>query len=274
MLDKQLSDFLLLYGCKAALKAAEEIMKIYSQENINVTLKSDSSLITEADTLSHNTIKEILSTTRTPLLSEEGRNMLFEERCGWELYWLVDPLDGTHEFVQKNDEFIVSIALMHNNTPVIGLIAVPATGKLYFSSANRGAYKLDKQPEGYMDFEDIGQFIALATKIEHVKRDSKKVKIAITRSHVNDETLSKIEECKSRYEQVDVISCGSGLKFCLLIDGDADIYMRTTPLFDWDIAAGQAIIKELGYKMCHLDGQEIQYNKNELVIEPFYVTTL
>lgn len=274
MLDKQLSDFLLLYGCKAALKAAEEIMKIYSQENINVTLKSDSSLITEADTSSHNTIKEILTTTRTPLLSEEGRNMLFEERCGWELYWLVDPLDGTHEFVQKNDEFIVSIALMHNNTPVIGLIAVPATGKLYFSSENRGAYRLDKHPEGYMDFENVEQFILLATKTEPIKRDPKNVKIVITRSHVNDETLSRIEEYKRLFDNVDTVSCGSGLKFCLLIDGDADIYMRTTPLFDWDIAAGQAIMKELGYKMCHLDGQEIQYNKNELVIEPFYITTL
>lgn len=274
MLDKQLSDFFLLYGCKAALKAAEEIMKIYSQENINVTLKSDSSLITEADTLSHNTIKEILSATRTPLLSEEGRNMLFEERCGWELYWLVDPLDGTHEFVQKNDEFIVSIALMRNNIPVIGVIAVPATGKLYFSSENRGTYRLDKQPDGYMDFENIEQFISLATKIKHAERDPKNVNVVITRSHVNDETLSKIEEYKSLYEQVNIISCGSGLKFCLLVDGDADIYMRTTPLYDWDIAAGQAIMKELGYKMCHLDGQEIQYNKNELVIEPFYVTAL
>lgn len=249
-------------------------MKVYSQENINVTLKSDSSLITEADTLSHNTIKEILSSTRTPLLSEEGRNMLFEERCGWEMYWLVDPLDGTHEFVQKNDEFIVSIALMHNNTPVIGVIAVPATGKVYFSSENRGAHRLDKHPENYMEFESIEQFMSAATKLEHIKRDPKKVKVTITRSHLNDETIAKLEEYKSQYEKVDIVSCGSGLKFCLLIDGKADIYMRTTPLLDWDIAAGQAIIKELGYKMCHLDGQDILYNKNELVILPFYVSTL
>ncbi|MEG1936974.1 MAG: 3'(2'),5'-bisphosphate nucleotidase CysQ [Rikenellaceae bacterium] len=274
MLEKELSDFLLLYGCKAALRASEEIMKIYSQENINVTLKSDSSLITEADTLSHNIIKEVLSTTRTPLLSEEGRNMLYEERCSWELYWLVDPLDGTHEFVQKNDEFIVSIALMHNNIPVIGVIAVPATGKLYFSLQNRGAYKLEATPKGYLDFENIDDFIAVSTQMKHIERDNKNIKLVITRSHINDEILFKVEDYKKEYESVKLITCGSGLKFCLLADGDADVYIRTTPLFDWDIAAGQAIMKELGYKMRHTNGEEIQYNKNELVIEPFMVTTL
>lgn len=274
MLEKQLSDFLLIYGCKAALRASENIMKIYSQDNINVTIKSDSSLITEADTLSHNTIKEILTETRTPLLSEEGRNMLFEERCGWEMYWLVDPLDGTHEFVQKNNEFIVSIALMKNNEPVIGIIAVPATGKLYFSSCNRGAYRLDKIPEGYMDFKDIDQLIALSTKLEHKEKVEGGIRLAITRSHINDDTLRKIEEYKEKYGSVEVLSCGSGLKFCLLADGEADIYMRTSPLFDWDIAAGQAIMKELGYDMRHLNGEEIKYNKMELIIDPFHVTTL
>lgn len=274
MIDIQLSDFLLLHGCKAALSAGDKIMEIYSKDNFNVTLKSDSSPITEADTLSHNCIKDILTATRIPLLSEEGRNMLFEERYNWDYYWLVDPLDGTHEFVQKNGEFIVSIALMHDNKPELGIIYVPASGKLYFSSDSHGAFRMENCPENFMEAEDVQDFIAVSEKIEPIKRDTSHVRLVITRSHMTPETTVKVEQIKKQLGDIEVINRGSGLKFCMLADGDADLYLRTTDLSDWDIAAGHAIMNSLGYEMKHLDGEEIKYNKNELRIAPFYVNTL
>ena len=274
MLDKELSDFLLLHGCKAAIRAGKEIMKHYSREDMNIMLKSDSSVITEADTYSHNTIKDILTATRIPLLSEEGRSMLYEERYNWDLYWLVDPLDGTHEFIQHNGEFIVSIALMSENVPTLGIIYVPASDKLYFSSDYRGVFKMDKPLEGYMDADNVDIFISNSKKITSERNSNDKVKVIVTRSHYTDETESKLNEIRKTYGDIEVIKCGSGLKFCMLADGDADIYIRTTDLFDWDIAAGDAIMRGLGYTMLHNNGKQIKYNKSELKITPFYVSCI
>lgn len=276
MLNKELSDFLLLNGCKAAIRAGKEIMKHYSKEDMNIMLKSDSSVITDADTYSHNTIKEILTTTRIPLLSEEGRNMLFEERYNWDLYWLVDPLDGTHEFIQHNGEFIVSIALMSENVPTLGIIYVPASDKLYFSSDYRGVYRMDDALEGYMDIDSIDAFTSNSVKLIGGKRtqNNDKVKVIVTRSHYTDETTSKLNEIRKVYGDIEVIKCGSGLKFCMLADGNADIYIRTTELSDWDIAAGDAIMRGLGYTMLHNNGKNIKYNKPELKITPFYVSCI
>lgn len=273
MLQQELIDYLLINACNAAILGAKEIMKIYNgDKEIDVNYKSDTTIITEADKVSHLTIKRHLSQTRIPLLSEEGRNMLYEERYSWDLYWLVDPLDGTREFVKHNGEFVVSIAFMSGAKPLFGVVLQPATGKLYFSDPSRGAFLI----ENSLSFNEelkINDLFALAKKLKRKPwQKGDKIRVAITRSHLNEETNEFIEQLEQKYSDVEFITCGSSLKFCYIAEDKADMYVRFTKLYDWDLAAGVAIAECVGVKTYHLNKDQITFNKQFLEIDGFVST--
>lgn len=278
MIERELVDFLLVSGCRAAINAGKEILEIYNaSDSFNVSVNADSSVVIEADRVAHETIKETLHPTRIPIMSEEGRNMIFEERYSWDLYWLVDPLDGTIEFIQKNDEFVISIALMLDKKPIIGLIYAPTEDRLYFSDPDRGAFVIEDATRIYETISTATLFSAAnPLKLTSTTKDELKssIKVVVTRSHMDEMTNNIIEQLKDQFEEVEVINCGAAKKFLLIADGKADLYFRTTSLNDWDIAAGESIVKSLGAKMKSLTKDDITYNKKELVIQPFYVTSL
>lgn len=274
MIEKEYRKFMFDTALKAALEAGRNIMEIYNtQEKYNVNLKSDNTLIIEADRVSHETIRRGLSKTRIPLMSEEGRDILFEERYGWDLYWLIDPIDGTLEFVNKNNEFSICIALMDENKPVFGIIVAPAFKQLYFAMGGVGAYRLSNIDFSSEAQYNIDELLPQSTKIECCKEFPKEeLKVLTTLSNPNFETEEVVENLKKRFPKVDRRRYGSALKFCRMAEGAAHLYFRTTPLKDWDTAAGEVIARESGLKVTAFGGSELQYNKSELVIEPFMVS--
>lgn len=271
MINRELIDYLIINACNAAVVSGEDIMKIYNTHNeFDVNLKSDNTLVTEADKVSHEKIKKMLSQTRVPMLSEEGRNMLFEERYRWDLYWLVDPIDGTREFIKKNDEFVVCIALMSDNKPLFGVIYVPAEDRLYFSDPDRGAFVIDNAIDKRGDTFKINTIYSLSRKLAPRFWDgSHPLRVAITRSHLTQQTEDFISSLREKYGQVEVLQCGSSKKFCYIAEDKADVYLKMTNMFDWDLAAGHAIAEAVNARVIHINNKNIVYNKQELVIEPF-----
>ena len=273
MITRELIDFLITSGCGAAVSAGREIMDIYnSSEEFDVNINTNNTVVTKADKIAHESIKKSLSPTRIPIMSEEGRNILFEERYSWDLYWLVDPLDGTREFVNKNDEFVISIALMQDNRPLFGVIYIPTENSLYFSDPDRGAFKVDQCALGEQP-SSIQQLFKCSHKLQartaEVDDSSKPTKVVVTRSHMNEQTDKILEQIKIKCPNAEVIHCGSSKKFCMLAEGTADIYFRTTPLYDWDIAAGEAISTAVGINTCSFERSSLLYNKEDLIIGPF-----
>jgi len=246
-----------------AKKAGEAIMEIYSKD-VEIEYKADQSPLTEADKAAHNIIEAGLkdldqkNNTAIPLMSEEGKNISYEDRQGWEYYWLVDPVDGTKEFIKKNGEFTVNIALIHHGAPVLGVVYAPALEEMYWSKKGEGAFK-DGKP--------------LPLKTEQQRET---YKIVASRSHMSDETKDYIEAIKTDKEK-ELISIGSSLKICLVAEGAADIYPRLGPTMEWDTAAAHAVIIEAGMEMkAYEDGKaknQLAYNKWNL-LNPFFVTTL
>lgn len=274
MIEKEYRKLMLDTALNAAIEAGKSVMDIYNtQEGYNVNLKSDNTIIIEADRVSHEMIRKVLSKTRIPLMSEEGRDILFEERYGWDLYWLVDPIDGTLEFVHKNNEFSICIALMEENRPVIGIIVAPAFKQLYFAAKGEGAYRISNIDFSVEAKYNIDELLGRSVKIECEKEFPKEeLKVLTTLSNPNSETESMIRDFEKRFTKVDRRRYGSALKFCRMAEGAAHLYFRTTPLRDWDTAAGEVIASESGLKITTLNGTELTYNKNELVIEPFVVS--
>lgn len=272
MIDRELTDYLLVNACTAAVAASQRVMEIYSQKELSVSVKSDNTIVTKADTDSHNVIKAHLSKSRIPMLSEEGRNMLYQERYRWDLYWLVDPLDGSKEYVKHNDEFVVCIALMYENRPLIGVIAIPAEGKLYFSDPDRGSFCIDDYSRLSGELS-ITELYRNARELEPaINEESDTLRILVSRSHKSNLIDSIIEKQREIYSNVEVIECGSSLKFCRLAEAQADVLFKMTSMLDWDVAAGYAIIKGIGAKIAHISGEEILFNKENLTIEPHYAS--
>ncbi len=271
MISRELVDYLLINACNAAVVAGVDIMKIYNEHTeFDVNIKSDNTLVTEADRVSHEKIKKYLSQTRVPMLSEEGRNMLFEERYRWDLYWLVDPIDGTREFVNKNDEFVVCIALMTDNKPLFGVIYVPSEDKLYFSDPDRGAFLIEQASDKRGEAFHINTLYSLSVHLKpHIWDGKRPLRVVVTRSHMTQETEDFIEELRKKFGPIEEIHCGSSKKFCYIAEGKADIYVRLTSVFDWDIAAGHAIANAVDATVRHIGAGDIAYNKRTLVIEPF-----
>jgi 3'(2'), 5'-bisphosphate nucleotidase len=254
----------LVISIEAALLAGEEIMKVYAKD-FEVELKSDHSPLTQADKNAHEIIKSILEKTGLPILSEEGKQISFDERKHWDDFWLVDPLDGTKEFIKKNGEFTVNIALIKNCEPVLGVVYLPVKKMLYFGSEGDGSYKIEvgenKNAEALIDKATLMPDLQISSKYT----------IVASRSHSSPETEDFIEKRKIKYGEVDLISAGSSIKLCLVAEGKAAVYPRLAPTMEWDTAAGHAVAKYAGCKVYDYKTEEpLVYNKENL-LNPWFV---
>lgn len=274
MEQTEVFDYLLSNALAATIEAGENIMKIYNEsDNYNVNLKADNTIIIEADRVSHDTLRKSLAKTRVPLMSEEGRDILFEERYGWGMYWLVDPIDGTMEFVKKNNEFSICVALMQENHPVIGVIAAPAFRQIYFAIKGRGAFRADNVDFSASGLNDLDKLIKGAQKISCDREmPSATLKIITPLFNHTAHTDEIIKELGAKYPNVESWRCGSALKFCRMAEGAAHLYFRTTKLQEWDTAAGEIIATESGLKVRTMAGEELKYNKQDLVIDTLLVS--
>jgi 3'(2'), 5'-bisphosphate nucleotidase len=249
---------------KIALEAGQEILEVY-EKDFQVEFKEDASPVTQADKRAHLSIVKNLSAidSRIPILSEEGIETPYQERCTWDTFWLVDPLDGTKEFVKKNGEFTVNIALIKDHYPVLGIIYAPVLDIVYFGRVGEGAYKLEQASKVNIKSEEelMDQSTALPER-----KDRRTICIVASRSHRSVETQEFIEELEKAHGKVEVISSGSSLKFCLVAEGKADYYPRYAPTMEWDTGAGQAIVEAAGGKVMNYDdGGRFSYNKENLL---------
>lgn len=263
---------LLYTAIEAALKAGREILAIYEDPNadFHVERKADNSPLTIADRRSHDVIAAALASTPYPVLSEEGRDIPYSERSAWHTLWIVDPLDGTKEFIKRNGEFTVNIALVNNGTPVMGVIYVPVSRTLYFAEDNTGAYKLtdvDYRSAG-LSIDDLTE---RADRLPLDQADTKGFVVVASRSHLSPETSDYIRRLEQTYGDVHIISCGSSLKICSVAEGAADIYPRFAPTMEWDTAAGHAIARAAGKNIYQTDEKTpLRYNKEDL-LNPWFI---
>ena len=228
--------------------------------------EGDAEVITLADRVAHKTIREYLGPTRIPILSEEGREMRYEERRNWELYWLVDPLDGTVEFIKGNNEFTVNIALMENNVCMGAVIYVPYFEKMYIAGRDSGSYlKEHIAPDAAAEYtydEIVRNWTPLPLAGEGPHDHPR---VALSRSHQTPETREHVARLRERHPDLEIVEQGSSYKFCLLAEGRVDYYVRTTHTYEWDTAAGELILAEAGGSTRTLpDGRELLYNEEDL----------
>ena len=266
MLSDDIRAYLLPQAFNAAVRAGWEIMEVYKrQDNYDISVKSDHTPITIADRLAHDSIKNSLGHTRIPILSEEGRQMLYDERCNWELFWLVDPLDGTVEFIKGNNEFTVNIALMSERECVCAVVYVPYLHKAYVASRGVGSFVVENVvPATDADYT-YEQICTLRHRLPLPTTAHTTYRIAVSRSHQTPETMTYIEAAKELHEDVEIVEQGSSYKFCLLAEGSIDYYPRTTHTYEWDTAAAELILSEAGGITRSLpDRQPLQYNKEDL----------
>lgn len=260
---------LLKIAIEASIAAGKEIMKVYLEEDFQVEMKSDESPLTIADKRANKIINNYFVTLGIPVISEENIQSSFQERKMWGKCWIVDPLDGTKEFIKRNGEFTVNIALVTKGRPQLGVIYAPALELLYFTLVSeRKAYKVTVPAEG-VDLEKIFE----SAKEIRPGIDPKCIKVVGSRSHMNDETLNFIDELKKTKKEVQVIAKGSSLKFCLLAEGEAHLYPRFGPTMEWDTAAGQAICEAAGISCTSFKTKKnLRYNKKDLRNENFIVS--
>jgi len=238
-----------------ARAAGQQIMRVYATE-FTVEMKEDKSPVTDADYAAHQVIVADLKriTPDLPVLSEESADIPFAERRRWDSYWLVDPLDGTKEFINKNGDFTVNIALIQNGVPVVGVVYVPVTGMSYYGSVGVGAFKRDQDGQASP--------IKVRTLVE-----GRPVKVVASRSHrgeLLDGYLAKLGPHTT-------VSRGSSLKFCLVAEGAADVYPRLGPTSEWDTGAGHAVLKAAGGTVVSVDGGALTYNAKESLLNPHFI---
>ncbi len=256
----------LTIAIKSSLLAGKAILDVYESDDFEVRLKSDNSPLTLADKKAHKIIFDCLTKTQYPILSEEGKNIPYNERKKWDEYWLVDPLDGTKEFIKRNGEFTVNIALIKSNTPVLGVIYVPVTKDLYFSENETGAFKAINVDSD----SDLEQLKSLSFKLPFYT-ENEIFTVVGSRSHMNAETKKIISELKTEHGEVKFVSKGSSLKICMVAEGIADIYPRFGPTMEWDTAAGHAIALGAGCVVSQIDEiTPLKYNKEDL-LNPWFV---
>ncbi|MBA3695623.1 MAG: 3'(2'),5'-bisphosphate nucleotidase CysQ [Methylotenera sp.] len=244
-----------------AKAAGEAIMEVYSTD-FSVIKKEDNSPLTQADVAAHNIIVNALKqlTPDIPSISEESEDILPGIRNQWRRYWLIDPLDGTREFVKRNGEFTVNIALIDNHSPVLGVVYAPVKELLYFASYQSGAYK---QLNGHE-----------SEKISIKKFDACKPIIAGSRSHQEQNLFDFIQNIQMKFGVApEIISIGSSLKICLVADGTADVYPRLGPTFEWDTAAGHCVLNEAGGNIVNEQGLPLLYNNKPSLLNPFFFAT-
>jgi 3'(2'), 5'-bisphosphate nucleotidase len=267
---------------QVSVKAGEAILGVY-QTDFDVQEKEDRSPLTLADQKSHDIIAGVLEKTQIPILSEEGRHIEYDQRQSWDLLWIVDPLDGTKEFIKRNGEFTVNIALVHQHEPVLGVVYVPVQKRLYFGAKSLGSYRLEApylnqvknlDPEkpsenNQMSFD---QTVSAAISLPDQGSRHRPYTIVGSRSHSTAELEAFVDQQRRAHGEVDFISAGSSLKFCLVAEGRADVYPRLGPTMEWDTAAGQAIVESAGGSVIEFGTQKpLKYNRSELLNPPFLV---
>lgn len=272
----------ILKAIDAALAAGKAILEVYNDpaSDFQIERKADNSPLTLADRRAHETIVTYLQQTPYPILSEEGKHLPYEERSQWHALWIVDPLDGTKEFIKRNGEFTVNIALVEQGSPVCGVIYVPVKETLYWGEFASGAYKLEGITDrGGCSLEEMKK-AALALPCPK-ERDA--FVIVASRSHLSAETEAYIDEKRKAYPKVDLVSVGSSIKLCWVSEGIADEYPRFAPTMEWDTAAGHAIAKAAGAEVYRVKWDEegtpgseqekaepLVYNKPDL-LNPWFI---
>ncbi len=251
---------MLQIAIEASLQAGKEIMQIYSspEQDFGVEYKADNSPLTLADKASHQCIMSYLEPTGIPVLSEEGKHLPYQTRCQWQEMWIVDPLDGTKEFVRRNGEFTVNVALVRDGSPVLGVVYVPATQILYYGIVGQGAWKkvADADP------------VQLPLAAQH---DG--YVVVASRSHMTPETEAYVDEMRRCHTDVRLVSSGSSIKICLVAEGTADSYPRFAPTMEWDTAAGDAVARAAGSQVTNVETTHpLQYNKENL-LNPWFLVT-
>lgn len=260
---------LLKTAIQASIDAGEEVCKIYKDE-FDISYKDDKSPLTVADTRSNEIIHSYLDKTQIPILSEEGKFIPYEVRKKWEYFWIVDPLDGTKEFIKRNGEFTINIALIKRKKPVLGVIYVPVQKSLYFASSSTGSVKIENITETKKD-SSLNDYIFIGEKLP-LKNLNRKYTVVGSKSHMTKETENFINQLRKEHGNIEVLSRGSSLKICMVAEGKANIYPRFAPTMEWDIAAGHAIIKYAEGKLINYNTQkEITYNTRSL-INPWFIT--
>ena len=241
-----------------ARDAGDSIMSFYRQGATQTWTKKDDSPLTEADLAAHHIIEAGLGelTPDIPVLSEESSEITWQQRQQWSTYWLVDPLDGTKEFIKQNGEFTVNIALIENNQPVMAVVYAPALQKMYFASTALSCYYQFAQ-------EDVVSLDIAQTKAADI------VRVVGSRSHPSPEMHGFCQQ----FSQVDIVPMGSSLKLCLIAQGLADIYPRLGPTMEWDTGAGHCIAICAGAKVVQLNGESLDYNNKESLLNPYFVVS-
>lgn len=285
-MTKQEANTFLSLAVRASLPAARAILRIYEEGNWELEEKADKTPLTRADREAHDAILSVLEegTPEVPVLSEEGAHLPFETRRSWERLWVVDPLDGTKEFLSRNGEFTVNVALVDSGVPVLGVVGVPALDTYYLAAGGHGAFRASRAAlEAAAGAGDL--LAALRASEEAVELDGEpsagaadpsSARVVASRSHMNAETEAFIEGLKTRYDAVELVQAGSAVKLCRVAEGGADYYPRLAPTMEWDTAAGDAVVREVGGRVViaaadgSSEGQALTYNKEDLH-NPFFV---
>lgn len=255
MLDKQ-SEAQIVAACYAAGK---RIMQIYDTADFGVEMKSDDSPLTLADRAGHNAIMEHLNKTPYPVLSEEGRSIPYAQRREWRRFWMVDPLDGTKEFIKRNGEFTVNIALIEEGVPVFGAVYVPVRDQLFVGGLGQSAYMVQKGERRSLNQRPASDLAQLLARPE--------LRVVASRSHLNEDT----ERFVDALDRPRLVSMGSSLKFMALATGEAEVYPRYAPTMEWDTAAADAVLRSLGYKVVQAGTDHpLEYNKEDL-LNPYFL---
>lgn len=253
---------LLYSSIKAVLLSGKKVSEIYNT-NFELYYKNDQSPVTEADIESNKIIQDVLKIYKLPFLSEESYLTPYDIRKEWEYYWLIDPIDGTKEFINRNDEFTINIALIKKNQPIIGVVFSPMTSELYFGSQIEFSKKIHLDISNINNI-NIEQLISKGIKLPFEKKRDNYV-VLTSRSHLSPTTSNYINFLKKNNPNLEVVKMGSSLKICKIADGEADIYPRFGPTKEWDTAAGHAILKYSGGNLLNGDGNELIYNKPNVV---------
>ena len=236
---------------KIALDAGNTIMEIYKRD-FSIEYKDDNSPLTEADLASNDVIMQGLEKYGIPIMSEEGKTIAYDERKDWEYYWCIDPIDGTKEFIKKNGEFTVNIALIHKEAPILGVVYAPALDDIYSAKKGSGAFKNGDQ-----------------LPLQSNPDIKEKMSVVASKSHLSEETQAFIDALDTKH--IEQVSKGSSLKLCMVAEGEADIYPRLAPTMEWDTAAADAVVRESGKMTYQFENDEpVVYNKVDL-LNPWFV---
>jgi 3'(2'), 5'-bisphosphate nucleotidase len=248
-------DQLLQLAINASVAACKEILDVYNSGDFQTEAKGDNSPLTLADRKAHDVIATLLHSSNLPILSEEGRNIPYEERKQWKRFWMVDPLDGTKEFLKRNGEFTVNIALIENQKPILGVVAIPVTGDVFYAHIGSGA------------FVKRNEHVSALPRRSAIDLTKPGVRVVASRSHMSEETEAFIRSLT----EPTLVSQGSSLKFMLLAEGKADVYPRFAPTMEWDTAAAHAIVSETGISVLQKDTNlPLLYNKPDL-LNPYFI---